>query len=40
MDDQRLPQPLAEANVILDLLPWSHDMSKIISKPQQCPQRY
>jgi hypothetical protein len=26
--------------VILDLLPWSDDTSKIISKPEQCEQRY
>jgi hypothetical protein len=40
MDDQRLPQPLVEANVISDLLLWSDDVSKIISKPEQCQQRY
>ena len=40
MDDQRLPQPLVEANVISDLLPWGDDVSKIISKPEQCQQRY
>ena len=40
MDDQRLPQPLAEANVISDLLHWSDYMSKIISKPEHCQQRY
>jgi hypothetical protein len=39
-DLTRDPETTARPTLILDLLPWSDDMSKIISKPEQCQQRY